>query len=169
MAIRFHPSQAKDAVPVIAPLEEFVIGSVADFSGRPVLGHEPSRPAASQGHAPARGVFHSVSEADHITKKKGITFLLEKQKDIEKAKWDRQFWEDLTDQSQFPWPFLVAGLPGGPEVLQNGVEQFLLVWVGEEWQRPAFFIRQKSGSEWVLFLNTKEVWHREAVADIYWA
>ena len=131
MAIRFHPSQAKDAVPVIALLEDFKLGSLADFSGRPLLGHEPSRPAASQGHAwataPARGVFHSVSEADHITKKEGINFLRQKQTEIDEAKWDRRFWEDLTDQSQFPWPFLVAGLPGGPEVLTNGVEKFLFV------------------------------------------
>ena len=174
MVIRFHPSQTKDATPVIATWEDIEFWSGADFSGRPFLGHEPSRPAASQGHAwatpAARGVYHAVSDQDIMNKSEGMAFLMHKQAEIEAARWGRRFWEDLTDQSQFSWPYLVAGLRGGHEVLQNGVEQFALVWVGQDWQQPAFFIRQSSDPliEWVLFLNSKNVWNEEAVVDIHW-
>ena len=174
MFVRFHPSQGKDAIPVIATWEDIDLPTPAEFEGR-ILGHEPSRPAASQGHAwampQARGVYHALSQQDNISKSEGMDFLLEKLRLIEAENWGRCFWEDLTDQTQFKWPYLVAGLRDGHEVLQSGVEQFCLVWVGREWQRPAFYLRLREstfGRERVLFLNMKAVWNAEAVKDILW-
>ena len=109
-----------------------------------------------------------MSQHDILSKKDGVAFLLRKQNDIEAAHWKRRFWEDLTDQVEFAWPLLVAGLDGGLEVLQCGVEQFAVVWVGKGWKQPAFYLRQTCGSEWVLFLNRKKVWNQDAVADIDW-
>ena len=116
------------------------------------------------------GFGNLADSRDHdiMTKREGIAFLLHKHVEYEASPWGRRFWLDLTDQSQFRWPYLVAGLRGGHEVLQNGVEQFGVAWVGAKWQEPAFYIRQPSGREWVLFLNTKNVWNEEAVQFIYW-
>ena len=63
----------------------------------------------------------------------------------------------------------MAGLPGaGLGVHQNGVELFAIVWVGGEWQEPAFFIRLANGAEAVLFMNQKQVWNHEAVDAVLW-
>ena len=67
--------------------------------------------------------------------------------------------------------FLVAGLHNGQEVVQTGVDQFALCWVGGIWERPAFYIREKgSGREWVLLLEEKgeNVWNHAAVDSIVW-
>ena len=48
--IRFHPSQKHDATPVFAPPEDIEIGGSSNFYNRPVLGHQPTLPATSQGH-----------------------------------------------------------------------------------------------------------------------
>ena len=172
MFVLFHPFQDRDAIPAIVTWDDICLPTPASFEGR-ILGHEPSRPAASQGHAwampQARGVYHALSQQDNISKSEGMDFLLEKLRLIEAENWGRCFWEDLTDQTQFKWPYLVAGLRDGHEVLQSGVEQFCLVWVGRKWQCPAFYLRESTcGREWVLFLNTKAVWNAEAVEDILW-
>ena len=173
MIIRFHPSQKIDAKPTIGELEDIEIGSTSDFRGRPVLGHLPALPAASQGHvgpgAPSRGVYAAVSQHDVMNKTEGLAFLRRKQNEAEAAQWNSQFWEDLTNlQEKFAWPLLVAGLDGGRKVLQGGVSMFAVVWVGKGWKQTAFYLRQDCGSEWVLFLRTKKVWNQEAVADIDW-
>ena len=103
-----------------------------------------------------------------MNKSEGTAFLLHKQQEIEEENWGCQFWEDLTDQQIFSWPYLVAGLPGGLDVLRNGVELFAIVWVGREWQQPALFIRQADGEEAVLFMNQKQVWNHEAVDAVLW-
>ncbi len=76
----------------------------------------------------------------------------------------------MTDEKQFQWSYLVAGLRGGHEVLQACVEQFARCWVWGEWKRPAFYIREKGGRESVLLLSmiTKDVCNAEAVALIQW-
>ena len=94
-----------------------------------------------------------------MSKDQGMSFLVEKQRLIEAEQWRRRFWEDLTDQTEFPWSYLVAGLRGGQEVLQAGVDQFALCWVGGEWKRPAFYIREACGRESVLLLTTRAVWN----------
>ena len=80
--------------------------------------------------------------------------------------WDHSL-VDLTDQKEFQWVYLVAGIRGGPEVLKKGVEQFALVWA-EPQEQPAFYLREEGGRQWVLFSQTNfKVWNEEAVKDIY--
>ena len=167
--VRFHPSQAQDAIPVLAVWADICITSLPDFQGRELGWAGPAAPQGEEWAMPqARGVYHAVSRHDTMSKNQGISFLLEKQRLIEAEQWRRRFWEDLTDQTEFPWSYLVAGLRGGQEVLQAGVDQFALCWVGGEWKRPAFYIREACGRESVLLLTTRAVWNAEAVAHIDW-
>ena len=188
--VRFHPSHGKDAIPVLALPLDICFTTPLNTEGRQVgLKHITGGPAASQGDGattsaaqggsstaydwavPKRSaVFQVVSKHDQMTKKEAVGWLIAKQQRAEADNWAQRFWEDLTDQKEFPWPFLLAGLPGGADMLtEGGVREFLLCWVGGRWQRPAFFVASaKTKEEWVLLLTEKEVWNSEAVKDVRW-
>ena len=117
-----------------------------------------------------RGISQAIAKHDTISKTDGLRWLQAKEQKIYADQWRRQFWEDLTRSGDFHWPYLVAGLSGGLEVLQTGVKQFALCWVGGAWQRAAFYIHEYSGRKSVLLLDEKGegVWNQAAVAYIVW-
>lgn len=142
------------------------------------VGHPPAQaksvfaaPAAPQGGFEWAGVkervYHSVAPHDVMTRREAIAWLLDRQRKAEETGWSSPFYADLTDQAEFCWPLLVAGLPGGKDVLQQGVDQFALVWLGRGRQQPAFFC-STPGGQYALLLTEPDPWNTDAVQDILW-
>ena len=114
--------------------------SATNFEGQQ-LGRTMLASAAAQGEGwaetPARGVYTAVSQSHVMAKDHATQWLLDKQRRAQEDGRTNhcQFWEDLTDQRQFQWPYLVAGLRGGEAVLQAGVTFFGTCWLSD-WNQP---------------------------------
>ena len=132
------------------------------------LGHTCAGTAAPQGEQWAIPRARGVYQRDTMSKDEGARFLLGKTRLLEADQRRRHFLEDLPDQKEFSWSYLVAGLRGGQEVLQAGVE-LGAAFGGSESKRPgAICIREARGRESVILLITKAAWNDAAVAEINW-
>ena len=63
---------------------------------------------------------------------------------------------------------MAAGLRGGQEVLQVGVELRAVLGGGESKRPGAICIREARGQESVILLITKAMWNDAAVVEINW-
>jgi hypothetical protein len=87
--------------------------------------------------------------------------------EAEAAGWTN-FKTDLTDQRQFAWRNFLPSVPGGANILTEGVAEVWLVWVGRGVQRAGVYTRQLNGQETVVFPQAPFV-SQPSVADINWA
>ena len=85
----------------------------------------------------------------------------------------RRFTRNLTPGTAFAWDlFLHRGDANAKRLIQRGVVECWLVWVGRVWQRAAFYFRFHDGAETVYYYATTNdgrwVSDERLVEDIYW-
>ena len=84
----------------------------------------------------------------------------------------RRFTRNLTLGTAFAWDlFLHRGDANAQRLIQRGVVECWLVWVGRERQRAAFYFRFHDGAETVYATTNDGRWvsDERLVEDVYWA
>ena len=163
--VRLHPSQQKEAIPVIVPPDRVDIFMMGESAGREALRGTPieverSACAAQPGIAaipaaqPERTHFKGASEADLLMPSQVRLWLTEREQ-----LWpDGKFSQDITSQKEplaprnepLPWHFFVAGVPE-----LKAMQPFAQVWV--VWaDGPALYFQRQSGHDVVVDLGDKE-------------
>ena len=179
--IRLHPSQQKEAIPVIVPPDRLDIFVMGESAGREavrgtLIEVERSACAAQPGIATVsaaqqeRSHFKGASEADLLMPSQVRLWLTEREK-----LWpDGKFSQDITSQKEplaprnepLPWHFFVAGV-----AKLKAMQPFAQVWV--VWaDGPALYFQAKSGDAVVVDLGDKGfngvTLHRDRVDKCRW-
>ena len=157
--VRLHPSQAKEACPVIVPPGRDGIFTMGEVAGREALRGVPvevgrAACAAQPGLVETRRPHYiGASAADLLRPSQVKGWLAERA-----ALWPAvRFTQDITSQSEplaprkkpLPWHLFVAAIPQ----LQNmqPFQQVFVVWT----DCPALYFKTKSGEEVVVELDDK--------------
>ena len=186
ICVRLHPSQTKEALPVIVPADRtgilFGRKAMSDTvlevkRGSHVVEARAAQPGVAEGRAaqPAppeksRDHFKGASESDILMPSFVLSWLAERA-----ALWPTvKFCQEITTQvvplaprnEPLPWPYFVAGVP-----LLKAMQPFAAVYV--VWvDGPALYFRAESGEEVVVKLGVSG-WkgvtlHRDLVHKCRW-
>ena len=184
--VRLHPSQTKEALPVIVPADRtgilFGRKAMSDTvlevkRGSHVVEARAAQPGVAEGRAaqPAppeksRDHFKGASESDILMPSFVLSWLAERA-----ALWPTvNFCQEITTQlvplaprnEPLPWPYFVAGVP-----LLKAMQPFAAVYV--VWvDGPALYFRAESGDEVVVKLGDSGMkgvtLHRDLVHKCRW-
>ena len=186
ICVRLHPSQTKEALPVIVPADRtgilFGRKAMSDTvlevkRGSHVVEARAAQPGVAEGRAaqPAppeksRDHFKGASESDILMPSFVLSWLAERA-----ALWPTvNFCQEITTQvvplaprnEPLPWPYFVAGVP-----LLKAMQPFAAVYV--VWvDGPALYFRAESGDEVVVKLGDSGMkgvtLHRDLVHKCRW-
>ena len=186
ICVRLHPSQTKEALPVIVPADRtgilFGRKAMSDTvlevkRGSHVVEARAAQPGVADGRAaqPAppeksRGHFEGASQSDILMPSFVVSWLAERA-----ALWPTvNFCQEITTQlvplaprnEPLPWPYFVAGVP-----LLKAMQPFAAVYV--VWvDGPALYFRAESGDEVVVKLGDSGMkgvtLHRDLVHKCRW-
>ena len=186
ICVRLHPSQTKEALPVIVPADRtgilFGRKAMSDTvlevkRGSHVVEARAAQPGVADGRAaqPAppeksRDHFKGASESDILMPSFVLSWLAERA-----ALWPTvNFCQEITTQlvplaprnEPLPWPYFVAGVP-----LLKAMQPFAAVYV--VWvDGPALYFRAESGDEVVVKLGDSGMkgvtLHRDLVHKCRW-
>ena len=186
ICVRLHPSQTKEALPVIVPADRtgilFGRKAMSDTvlevkRGSHVVEARAAQPGVAEGRAaqPAppeksRDHFKGASESDILMPSFVLSWLAERA-----ALWPTmKFCQEITTQvvplaprnEPLPWPYFVAGVP-----LLKAMQPFAAVYV--VWvDGPALYFRAESGDEVVVKLGDSGMkgvtLHRDLVHKCRW-
>ena len=186
ICVRLHPSQTKEALPVIVPADRtgilFGRKAMSDTvlevkRGSHVVEARAAQPGVADGRAaqPAppeksRDHFKGASESDILMPSFVLSWLAERA-----ALWPTvKFCQEITTQvvplaprnEPLPWPYFVAGVP-----LLKAMQPFAAVYV--VWvDGPALYFRAESGDEVVVKLGDSGMkgvtLHRDLVHKCRW-
>ena len=186
ICVRLHPSQTKEALPVIVPADRtgilFGRKAMSDTvlevkRGSHVVEARAAQPGVADGRAaqPAppeksRDHFKGASESDILMPSFVLSWLAERA-----ALWPTvNFCQEITTQlvplaprnEPLPWPYFVAGVP-----LLKAMQLFVAVYV--VWvDGPALYFRAESGDEVVVKLGDSGMkgvtLHRDLVHKCRW-
>ena len=186
ICVRLHPSQTKEALPVIVPADRtgilFGRKAMSDTvlevkRGSHVVAAHAAQPGVADGRAaqPAppeksRDHFKGASESDILMPSFVLSWLAERA-----ALWPTvKFCQEITTQvvplaprnEPLPWPYFVAGVP-----LLKAMQPFAAVYV--VWvDGPALYFRAESGDEVVVKLGDSGMkgvtLHRDLVHKCRW-
>ena len=186
ICVRLHPSQSKEALPVIVPADRtgilFGRKAMSDTvlevkRGSHVVEARDAQPGVAEGRAaqPAppeksRDHFKGASESDILMPSFVLSWLAERA-----ALWPTvKFCQEITTQvvplaprnEPLPWPYFVVGVP-----LLKAMQPFAAVYV--VWvDGPALYFRAESGDEVVVKLGDSGMkgvtLHRDLVHKCRW-
>lgn len=162
--VRLHPSRARDAKPVFAdnPSVWFLFGG--DLPDEEV--GPRTVPDAPRGLLDS---YRVVSQHDRVSLKDAAAFLERQALAAEQNNWSPgAFTCDITDQRAFPWVSYFAHACNGIGVLQDGVAKVLVVWQGQPFHRPAFYVEMRNGKKYLHSPVARITWDESAVETIFW-